>query len=112
MTYNKIKSLCRFCKYYHLDTQELDTITCEAFPMGIPQSIFLIEEFDHREPYPSDNGIQFELLTDTQELRKRFPEFLQERLEEAVEYSLNKTYDWLDMGRRNGYTDPPLQSDD
>ena len=32
---------------------------CEAFPDGIPHEI-LTDEFDHKEPYPGDNGTQFE----------------------------------------------------
>ncbi len=32
---------------------------CEAFPDGIPHEIW-IGENKHTEPYPGDNGIQFE----------------------------------------------------
>lgn len=31
---------------------------CQAFPDGIPL-VMLLEDFDHREPYPGDNGIRF-----------------------------------------------------
>ena len=44
---------CDLCKH----VRENDT--CKAFPDGIPEDI-LTGEHDHTEPYPGDNGIQFE----------------------------------------------------
>ena len=40
------------------DIHPLDR-TCAAFPEGIPPEI-LGGGFDHREPHPDDNGVQFE----------------------------------------------------
>ena len=45
---------CLLCK--HLNK---DGISCNAFPDAIPQEI-LANVFDHRKPWPGDNGILFE----------------------------------------------------
>ena len=45
---------CRKCK--HLNK---DNVSCAAFPDVIPQDI-LAAVFDHRKPFPGDNGIMFE----------------------------------------------------
>jgi hypothetical protein len=49
---------CVYCKHYR--GKEGRARTCDAFPKGIPDVIFR-NDFDHREPYPKDNGIRFEL---------------------------------------------------
>jgi hypothetical protein len=35
--------------------------TCTAFPSGIPEPI-IQNEFDHRQPHPDDNGMQFDAV--------------------------------------------------
>ncbi len=37
----------------------LDEDTCQAFPEGIPDEIWL-SGHDHREPFKGDGGLQFE----------------------------------------------------
>jgi hypothetical protein len=43
---------CTKCSRLNLDH------TCQAFPCGVPDEIFL-GGFDHRSPYPGDGGIIF-----------------------------------------------------
>ena len=51
--------MCLFCARYHRDNA--DAFTCDAFPDGIPEPLFL-SQHDQRIPFPGDGGLQFELL--------------------------------------------------
>lgn len=46
---------CMKCKHWHYENEE--SFTCEAFPDGIPKEVIM--GYDHRNPYPGDNGIRF-----------------------------------------------------
>lgn len=46
---------CLNCVHFNRDKWA----TCDAFPDGIPFAI-TSGVYDHRQPYPGDNGIQFE----------------------------------------------------
>lgn len=51
--------ICLWCKYFNIQSFENDKFaTCNAFPNGIPNLVFH-GDFDHREPFPNDNNIQF-----------------------------------------------------
>ncbi len=52
--------MCWICRHYD---DSAGVMACAAFPEGIPQPIIDFE-FDHREPHPDDNGVQFEPLPD------------------------------------------------
>jgi hypothetical protein len=61
-----VTSQCMFCT--HLKPKR----TCTAFLGGIPKEIHS-NHFDHRQPYPGDNGIQFQALNDSAEQRQFVP---------------------------------------
>ena len=50
-------SQCIRCKHKQRDNK------CAAFPKRIPMEI-LTNEFDHRERYPGDSGVRFQLAVD------------------------------------------------
>lgn len=51
-----ISPTCGLCSHY------INGRTCKAFQDGIPPEIWLGKN-DHTKPYPGDNGIQFEKVT-------------------------------------------------
>lgn len=60
---------CIFCKHFNRDERE--NMTCAAYPNGIPKEIQELKVI-HTEPYPDDNGIQYEPLSDKQDYFKYF----------------------------------------
>ena len=50
---------CFQCKHVDWNKKGADSLTCDAFPEGIPNTI-LYGEVDHTLPYAGDHGIQFE----------------------------------------------------
>jgi hypothetical protein len=51
-----------------MEKYENGQFMCTAFPKGIPWKI-ADGDFDHRKPYPGDNGIQFEAKNAAELLR-------------------------------------------
>lgn len=54
-----VSRVCSFCKNF--DDSNPAARNCSAFPNGIPLEIWNGKN-DHTEPYPGDNGIQFERI--------------------------------------------------
>lgn len=53
MSDRTLSDQCVTCRNYR------GALTCRAFPESIPAEI-LSGDFDHREPYPGDNGVGWE----------------------------------------------------
>lgn len=61
-----IQPMCLACT--HLD-RTADDRSCEAFPEGIPEDIWM-NQHDHHKPYPGDQGVRFELAPIPEEKRE------------------------------------------
>ena len=57
---------CFDCKHLAAKPLPGNIMACPAFPEGIPETI-LVNDANHKKPYPGDNGIQFELRPETKD---------------------------------------------
>jgi hypothetical protein len=51
------RPLCMNC--LHFDFENRKSLTCRAFPNGIPEKI-LTNRADHRREYPGDHGLRYD----------------------------------------------------
>jgi hypothetical protein len=66
------QTICAMC--VRLRSRAGQWPTCAAFPAGIPKEI-INGGFDHRQPFPGDNGIRFELKAGQAEQLKLWQKF-------------------------------------
>lgn len=76
--------LCETCK--HLWKDEIG-YKCNAFPMGIPDDIF-IGEFDHHNSHENDQGIQYEKEEEGLKMDKECKEIIYDRFNEEVDMEI------------------------
>ena len=87
--------MCEFCKHVQIDkSMDNGNLCCDAFPKGIP--VYIIWGYDHREPYPYDHGVRFEIREDLSELDILIMKARMER-----EISESRNHEILDHRRKD-----------
>lgn len=99
---------CHWCK--HFDAEAYDRIPrmflCQAFPNEIPRTV-AAQEFDHRFPYPNDNGIQFEKY----ESWEKLPRWIRESFY-PTEDLFNLMICEIEEMRLEGIAQPPINPEE
>ncbi len=103
MTQKGRSPLCIWCKHLILE-RGIHISKCKAFSEEIPEEIWELE-YDHREPHPDDNGIQFEKVTNYDDLmipvRKGFTD-------DQLDFIYSQDIERLNEWRRAGFIKPPM----
>lgn len=106
MTIRRTQPICWWCKHFEPDILAVhQAYQCGAFDTQIPAAI-IDGTYDHREPHPNDNGLQFEaeaphMLTSREVFNRTTPT--------AIETALYDALMLLEMGRALGGVQPPLE---
>jgi hypothetical protein len=94
------KQTCLCCIHYtgheNIAPGRVEKHHCKAFPEGIPD-IIIYSFYNHRQPYPSDNGIRFQFNPEKEEFRSRIEQELQK--DEAVANRERAVFGGLGQGR-------------
>jgi hypothetical protein len=69
-----------------------DRASCAAFPDGIPEAI-LGDGFDHRDPYPGDGGIRYQLNPDKEGLLEAYENLTLPLIRDAASQRVPETTD-------------------
>jgi hypothetical protein len=112
MPFRSTIELCHFCKHFRAKEwwdAPLTARKCNAFPDGIPAEVGY-ETYDHREPFPGDNGIQFEKQDDFA-VYQEIPVFRNFQNMQQVDNPLKSAMDLLDYKRSLGIIQPLLKKE-
>lgn len=114
MPIRRKEAMCWWC--LHFRSQRIKGLmyySCTAFPDEIPEDIF-DNYFDHRAPYPGDNGIRFEQapfeVLQERYLFKTAPD--PHKLAGVIEVMLQEFDAWRAQGIMQPPLHPPASSDD
>lgn len=114
------RPLCMFCKHFNIENTQpsiQEKPSCKAFPEIIPLEIWKLV-YDHREPHPDDNGVQFELTEDFENFQKstlgqhHYGNFSLDQLQQRFEDHIAEVTRNMELRRIAEIAQPPLDEND